>query len=314
MASASKVVRICYHGTAPGVPLLGVPDPVSSRLLDVLWVANSYDLADQFQDGEVRKLRITLQHPKIITDEDRKRDWPGLGHAFIVDQIKVMNGAQYDGVIFPDTVDGMEAGDVYAVFPDTDAEGNATLSGRVEHLGCRTYDHEKEEWVPDEGFTAPRKGLVCFNYYLAEHSVVESYGAIDAYTCSKADLDWSDYFDEMGVRDEVVETIKHAPVERISVIKDLTIEEHARGRGRGTELLTYALSRFEADKADIILLFADLEEDNDFPLAEWYEKHGFMRVDNDKSSPCMMIGSEDLLSQIRRINGFSRQDAELVPG
>ncbi|MFX4299866.1 GNAT family N-acetyltransferase [Pseudosulfitobacter pseudonitzschiae] len=314
MASSSKVTRICYHGTAPGSPLLGAQDPVSRKVLDVLWVGNTYDLAAQFQDGEVRKLRITLQHPKIITDEDRKRDWPGLGHAFIVDQIRATCGDQYDGVIFPDTIDGMEVGDVYAVFPGVDADGNASLSGRVEHLGSRTYDHEQDEWISDEGFTAPRKGLVCFNFFLADHSVSENYGAIDAYTCSKADMDWSDYFDEMGVRDEMIEAIRHAPAERISVIRDLTIEEHARGEGHGTELLTYALGKFELDKSDIILLFADLEENNDFPLADWYEKHGFMRVDNDRSSPCMMICSDALLSQIRRINGFSRQDAELVPG
>ena len=148
---------IAYHGTTPEAPLIGGQDPVSSRTLDVLWASNSYDLAAQFQDGQVRKFAIRLKRPAIVTDEDRATVWNNQGHAAIVDRIltSVLRGdADHDGVIFPDTIDGMEFGDVIAVFPREDEDGERSVDHAVELLGLRTYDEAVEDWVSDEGVLA----------------------------------------------------------------------------------------------------------------------------------------------------------------
>ena len=148
---------IAYHGTTPDAPLFGGQDPVSSRRLEVLWVSDSYDLAAQFQDGQIRKFAIRLSNPAVVSDEDRETIWNRQGHAAIVDRIlaAVRRGeAAYDGVIFPDTIDGMEFGDVIAVFPLENEQGDLSLDHAVELLGLRTYDEELEDWVSDAGFAA----------------------------------------------------------------------------------------------------------------------------------------------------------------
>lgn len=306
MAKSTRIVRTGYHGTAPGASLVGERDCVSSKVLDVLWMGSTYELAEQFQDGEVRKLRATLNRPKIITEEDRRRDWPGLGHAFIVEQIRTVHGNHYDGVIFPDTVDGMEVGDVYAIFSRMNDNGSVSVDHAVKMIGTRWYDEALDSWVSDDGFAAPVPETP--NFFKADYSLKNMHKSMEAYVCSKADRDWSDYLDEMGIRSEMVEAILEAPISRIGVLQDITIAEPSRGLGYGSSLLATALNGFEEEKADVVLLLADLEESNAFDLTEWYEKHGFARVDRDKSQPCMMIAPEELISQIRRINGFSIEE------
>ena len=88
---------IAYHGTTPDAPLFGGQDPVSSRRLEVLWASDSYDLAAQFQDGQIRKFAIRLSNPAIVSDEDRKTVWNRQGHAAIVDRndlADILNGPE----------------------------------------------------------------------------------------------------------------------------------------------------------------------------------------------------------------------------
>lgn len=136
-----------YHGTHPDEPLVGGKNPVSRHTLQALWASNSYFLAAQFQDGEVRKLTITLENPLIIDCGGQS-----VYHAKIVADTMAQN-AGYDGVIFIDTIDGMECGDVVAVF------GRPTPSGiSVDHavtvIGRRHYDDTLEDWVSLSGFDA----------------------------------------------------------------------------------------------------------------------------------------------------------------
>lgn len=152
------VLLTTYHGTAVGAPLVGGGDIVSNRKLEALWVSNSYHLAAQFQDGEVRKLGVALQRPVVISEMTRETRWPDLSHASIVDEIrsKVEEGElDADGVIFLDTVDGMEVGDVIAVFGRDNGYGQLSVDHAVETLGIRRYDHDIEEWVSGPGFDEP---------------------------------------------------------------------------------------------------------------------------------------------------------------
>jgi len=153
---ARHVSRIAYHGTAPGAPLVGGRDVVSWRQrMTVLWASDSYDLAAQFQDGEIRKLRIDLRAPLIVPDSRRRDDWFGLGHACIVDRVMARvaaGGTFHDGVIFPDTIDGMEVGDVIAVFSRQSRSGALSVRHAVELLGLRTYDEDLDDWVSMPGF------------------------------------------------------------------------------------------------------------------------------------------------------------------
>lgn len=136
---------IAYHGTAPGSPLIGGQDCVSSKTLDVLWVSTEYFLAAQFQDGEIRKLHITLENPIIIDDTKRQNTWPDKSHAYIAKDIQ-STSSQYDAVVFPDTVDGMEVGNVIAIFPRQTPNG-PSVEHAVNTFALRYYDDIIDDWV-----------------------------------------------------------------------------------------------------------------------------------------------------------------------
>jgi hypothetical protein len=144
-----------FHGTSPGAPLTGGKDPVSSKILECLWVSNSYYLAAQFQDGEVRRLSITLQNPLIITQEDRGSQWAGKSHAKIVAEVMQAahsGAASFYSVVFPQTVDGMECGDVAAIFERKISNAVPSVDHCVTHIGSRIYDHSVDAWVSDCAF------------------------------------------------------------------------------------------------------------------------------------------------------------------
>ena len=150
------IILTAFHGTAPGEPLVGGQDPVSNQMLPCLWASNSYFLAAQFQDGEVRKLEISLKDPLVLTEEDRARDFNNAGHAAIVSEVMAQveaGAASHDGVIFLDTVDGAELGDVAAVFPRRGPGGALGVDHCVTLIGIRSYDHGIAEWVSGPGFT-----------------------------------------------------------------------------------------------------------------------------------------------------------------
>lgn len=158
LTADKPILLTTYHGTAAGAPLVGGKDPVSNRMLEALWVSNSYYLAAQFQDGEVRKLGVALRSPVVISESTRLAIWPDRSHAWIVEEIQSMveNGDLVsDGVIFPDTVDGMEVGDVIAVLGRDNGQGHLSVDHAVETLGIRYYNHEIEEWVSGPGFDEP---------------------------------------------------------------------------------------------------------------------------------------------------------------
>ncbi len=149
------MILTSFHGTHPEAPLVGGQDIVSARQLQVLWASNSYDLAAQFQDGQVRKLAIELQNPLIIDESTRAIDWEGQSMACIVDRVQSCvsaRGSDHDGVIFPDTVDGMEVGDVIAVFSRPNSEGVPSVDHAVKLLATREYDDELDDWVSPADF------------------------------------------------------------------------------------------------------------------------------------------------------------------
>lgn len=140
-----------YHGTAPGAPLVGASDPVSSKVLDILWVGSTYDMASQFQDGEIRRIIVRLESPLIIDEISRQEDWEGRSHAWIADEVS-QSRPDCDGVIFVDTVDGMEVGDVAAIFPEYGPDSRLTVDHLVKVVGRRTYDEDIDNWVSGPGF------------------------------------------------------------------------------------------------------------------------------------------------------------------
>lgn len=144
---------IAFTGTTPGNPLVGARDIVSNRKLEVLWAGSTLNMADQFHDGEIRKLKITLQNPLIIEDESRESIYGTKGNARIVDEVLFdvrIGKSDWDGVIFLDTVDGMEVADVMAVFPK-----NASVDHAVQVTGTLTYDSDTGAPTVTHGFYDP---------------------------------------------------------------------------------------------------------------------------------------------------------------
>lgn len=103
-----------------------------------------------------------LNAPLILGKEERDQRWYGKIHAYIVDQIAadVRAGRRsHDGVIFPDTVDGMEVGDVVVVLPRISGTGEPCLDHAVTTLGWRRYDEMQDDWVSSPGFDDRRPVL-----------------------------------------------------------------------------------------------------------------------------------------------------------
>ena len=146
---------VAYHGTSQDTPLVGGKDPVSSRTLEVLWASDALRMAEQFQDGEIRKLEVTLHNPLLLSDEQRLEQFGELGHARIVDQLRqriAQGQGDWDGVVFLDTCDGMEVADVIAIFPRPDPLGVPSVDHAVRVTGQRTFDEDRDEWVSSYGF------------------------------------------------------------------------------------------------------------------------------------------------------------------
>ena len=141
---------IAYTGTSVDAPLVGGLDIVSGKTLDVLWTGSTQAMASQFQDGEIRKLRVTLQNPLVIPDEQRQAMCGNLSHAAVARQTlaKVQGGELfYDGIVFEDTVDGMEVADVAVIFPR-----NGSVDHAVKLLGSLTFSDDLDDWVASPGF------------------------------------------------------------------------------------------------------------------------------------------------------------------
>lgn len=146
---------IAYTGTAVDAPLVGGKDPVSHRILEVLWAGNTLAMAQQFQDGEIKKLQVTLKNPLVLEEGDRRERFGSLSHASIVDKVRMQASqeeGQWDGVVFVDTVDGMEVADVIVVFPQNEPGMPLSVDHAVKIIGTLRFDDEVDDWVTSPGF------------------------------------------------------------------------------------------------------------------------------------------------------------------
>jgi GNAT superfamily N-acetyltransferase len=135
-----------------------------------------------------------------------------------------------------------------------------------------------------------------------------AFGCIEGYVCDLIDESWEDYLNEMGVRTEMIEAIRRAPLQRVAVLRGLEINPDDRGEGHGHKMVSNLLDTFEDLGATITLLFADMEECNAFDLTRWYARYGFEHVDDDKSAPCMMIAGPEILAEVCKANGYGKAE------
>jgi len=127
---------------------------------------------------------------------------------------------------------------------------------------------------------------------------------VDAFVCDLIDESWEEYLDMMGVKTAMLEALRDAPIQRIAVLRGLEVNPDDRGEGHGHRMMADLLDSFDDLGANITLLFADMEEVNDFDLTQWYARYGFERVDNDEAAPCMMIANPETLADVRKVNDY----------
>lgn len=154
MSTSYPRIFVAYTGTCAHAPLIGAQDHVSNRVLNVLWTGSTLGMAQQFQDGEIRKLRVTLNNPLVLDEEQRRAQFGLQSHARIVDhaQKQVTQGqASWDGVVFVDAADGMEVADVIAVFSDPTSH-TLSVAHAVQVIGTLTFDETLDDWVASAGF------------------------------------------------------------------------------------------------------------------------------------------------------------------
>ena len=130
---------------------------------------------------------------------------------------------------------------------------------------------------------------------------------IEAFINARNGDEWFDYLDAMGVRSAVGDAIAEAPVKWIGVLQDLHVNDGFRGKKLGTVLFQNAVEAMENHGVEIMILFADMEEENEFDLTTWYSSFGFERVDNDKAAPMMVKAAPELIAALRSINGIDTE-------
>jgi GNAT superfamily N-acetyltransferase len=139
-------------------------------------------------------------------------------------------------------------------------------------------------------------------------SITSPYGAAEAYVWAVTDVNWKNSLGEMGVLQAVVDAITASDVAHVAILKDIEVYPANRGEGYGTELLSKVMAKFDEAAAGIVILYADMCEDNEFDLTEWYEGFGFKKIDNHTDAPCMVVASEELILQLRAANDFDADD------
>jgi len=116
-------------------------------------------------------------------------------------------------------------------------------------------------------------------------TIEEDYGSIEGFAVSTNEenvfifLEGEDYLEEWG------ELSKN---QRVAVVKNFYVEEEERGNGYGTELLDAFLSEADFHDVDKVILIADMTENNQMNLMEWYQNRDFQVISNKNSNYPLM--------------------------
>lgn len=101
------------------------------------------------------------------------------------------------------------------------------------------------------------------------------------------------YLKEMGVNEYYLKAFDALDFRRITIFKNMWVDEDKRGQGYGSDLLTRAFDQHYELESDLIVLLADNSETEHFNVSEWYAQNGFSEIDELSNSFTFMIYSDN---------------------
>lgn len=120
--------------------------------------------------------------------------------------------------------------------------------------------------------------------------IMEPYGSAYGYVVDLTEDNFWNMLDDYKVEDdpEVLAALK--PYQSIAVLKNINVDEEARGKGYGNHLMGEFIDEASNRGAEIILLIADKAEAQaeGFNLVQWYEGFGFRILKQTVAGPLMI--------------------------
>ena len=116
-------------------------------------------------------------------------------------------------------------------------------------------------------------------------------GSLFGYVVDTRECNLKNWLEDIEQVDQL-DTIRSS-YDRVAIIKNIWVDEDARGQGIGTSLLDDALYEAELNGAQAVLLEADTSEDNRFNLVSWYKDFEFDIISKQDETYPLMLKSID---------------------
>jgi ribosomal protein S18 acetylase RimI-like enzyme len=116
-------------------------------------------------------------------------------------------------------------------------------------------------------------------------------GSLEGYVVDTDKPQLKNYLESQGASEQLINNIA-SKFGRISIIKNMYIDDDSRGQGLGSNLLNNAIDDSHDRGAEAILLIADVHESNEFSIVDWYKNYGFEIIGDAGGDPIMLLDEQ----------------------
>jgi predicted GNAT family N-acyltransferase len=113
-------------------------------------------------------------------------------------------------------------------------------------------------------------------------------GNLEGYVVDSDKPQLTNYLSSQGADNNLINQLKQK-YKTIAIIRNMYVDEDQRGQGYGNQLVSDAIDDAVGSLADAIICVADMSEDNNINLVQWYENFGFEVIGKAGSDPVMVL-------------------------
>ena len=113
-------------------------------------------------------------------------------------------------------------------------------------------------------------------------------GNLEGYVVDSDKPQLTNYLSSQGADNNLINQLKQK-YKTIVIIRNMYVDEDQRGQGYGNQLVNDAIDDAAGNLADAIICVADMSEDNNINLVQWYKNFGFEVIGKAGSDPVMVL-------------------------
>lgn len=113
-------------------------------------------------------------------------------------------------------------------------------------------------------------------------------GNLEGYVVDSDKPQLTNYLSSQGADNNLINQLKQK-YKTIAIIRNMYVDEDQRGQGYGNQLVNDAIDDAAGNLADAIICVADMSEDNNINLVQWYQNFGFEVIGKAGSDPVMVL-------------------------